>query len=492
MAWQAEAAAAAGALVLAACTALPAWQAPQPALPGGFNAVSPATPLPGDTGGIDHERPQRLVDGAPVAAEWWREFHSPALDTLVEEALRRHPDIDAAQAALAQAQADLEAARAQHYAPLVTAQAGASRQRVPSAVSATPYALTYNLFQASVGVSYNPDLSGSVRAALAGLGAQVDLQRYQLEAVRLTLGGNIATTAFREAGLRAQIESTSALLRFLDEQRELARARLRAGAATSAEVLSAEIAVDDTAASLPALDKALAQTRNQLAVYVGRSDSDQPLPQFTLADFELPADLPLSVPSTLARQRPDLRAAEAALQSANAAVGVAHANRFPALTLSAQGGPESLTLPGLLRAANLAWSAGANVAGTLFDGGALAQREASARAAYAQVEAQYRSTVLVALQNVVDALVALQHDARTVDAQRASVSSARATASLVEQQLELGAATRQQLLVARINALEAEVPLGPQRALRLADTAALYQALGGGWSNRQQDGEGGN
>ncbi|MDE3011668.1 MAG: efflux transporter outer membrane subunit [Pseudomonadota bacterium] len=491
MVWRAERALAAGAILaaamaLCACATAPPWQPPQAAFPADFATARPATPLPDALQTARPESPQHLVAGAAPPADWWREFNSVKLEALIDEALARHPDIDAARAALQQAQAELAAARAEHLAPLVRAQGSAARQRVPAAVTGLPVPLVYNLFQTSVAVSYSPDLSGAVREALQGLGAQVDVQRYQLEAVRLALGGNIATTAFREAGLRAQIETTRALLGYLAEQRELARARLRAGAVTAAEVLTAEVELGSAAAALPALDKALAQTRDQLARYVGRpsgdGDGDGELPVFALADFELPVSLPLSVPSELARQRPDLRAAEAALQAANAAIGVAHANRFPSLNLSAALGMGSLTLPGLLRAAGLQWSFGASAAATVFDGGALAAHERSAQAAYAQVEAQYRSTVLNALQNVVDVLAALQHDARALDAQRSTLDSARAAVSLLEQQQALGGATRQQLLVARINALQAELPLGGERAARLADTAALYQALGGGWS----------
>lgn len=480
--WRLWRAAPALALVLGGCATAPAWRPPPPPALPAFPAVSPLTALPGAAAQTEPELPQSMRLGAAVPTRWWTGFGSPALDALVAEAIERHPDVDAARAALEQAGAQLAAARGDYLAPLVQAQGGATRQRVPPATSGLPEALTYNLFNASVAVSYRPDLFGGLHQALEGLGAQVDLQRYQLESVRLTLAANVVTTAFREAGLRAQLEATASLLDFLTEQRRLSEQRLQAGAATVSEVLTAESALDDVAAGVPALDKALAQTRAQLASYVGRPDGGASLPEFRLSGFLLPSELPLSVPSELARQRPDLRAAEAALRAANASVGVAQANRYPSLTLNGNLGSSALALPGLFQAGSTLWSVGGNLAQTVFDGDALKSREAAARAAYAQVEAGYRSSVLLALQDVVGVLAALQHDARSVDAQRTSLASARATLDLVQREQQFGAATRQQVLLAQITAMQAEIPLGPLRALRLADSAALYQALGGDWS----------
>jgi NodT family efflux transporter outer membrane factor (OMF) lipoprotein len=468
-------------VLLVACAHAPSWHRPQADVPASFRAAVTPTVLPGKGPELPAESPQQLVEGAP-SSDWWASFGNPALTGLVEEALSHHPDIDAAQAALAQAQADLEAGRGQYLAPQISAQGGVSRQRISGLTTGGGPGAEYKLFNTSVAVSYHPDLFGGIREALDGLGAQVDLQRYQLESARLALSANLVTTAFREAGIRAERAATLDLLRFLEAQRDLAAARLAQGAATRAELLSFESALRYSAAGVPALDKNLALLRNQLARYVGRAPGGPALPEFRLEDFVLPADVPLSLPSALARQRPDLRAAEEVMRAANAAVGVANANRLPGLALTASLGAQSTTLATLLKPDALLWSLGANVAGTVLDGGALAARQRSAQAYYAQVEAQYRSTMMRALQDVVDVLAALDHDARSVDAQRASLHSAQGAADLIGEELRLGAATRQQLLSAQIYALQAAVPLGPQRAERLADTAALYGALGGGWS----------
>jgi NodT family efflux transporter outer membrane factor (OMF) lipoprotein len=461
--------------------------APEVLLPQHFAAARMAPPADQTAGTLPApaaEMPQRLVDGAPPLVDWWTVFGNPALDALVDEALERHPSVDAARAVLRQAQAELEANRAQYLMPQLGAQAQAFRQRANSASAGGnfPSAGEFNLLNAGVSVSYHPDLFGGIREALDGLGAQIDVQRFQLEATRLSLAGNIVTAAAREAGIRAQRDATLGLMQHQQAQLSLARARLALGSATRAETLGAELAVRATAATLPALDKSLAQLRNQLAVYVGRPAGAAPLPEFRLEDFRLPRELPLSLPSELARQRPDLRAAEAALRAANAAVGVADSNLYPSLTLSGSLGTSANRFDSLLSPAATLWSLGASLSATLFDGGALRARKRGAEAAYAQVGAQYRSVVLLALQNVDDALAALQHDARSVDAQLATAGAARQAAELSQNQLTLGSATRQQVLAAELTALQAELALGPQRAARIADTAALFQSLGGGWS----------
>lgn len=492
------------ALALSGCAGHWAYTPPAAPVPAGFTArsetsldgrskVSPLTP---DQTSADRalayagtpepaaEQPQQLVAGLPTSERWWTGFHNASLDQLVDEAMLRHPTVAAAEATLRQAQADLEANRASYLDPQVTGQLGASRQQSNSASSGFnfPAVGAYNLFNTSVNVSYHPDLFGGIRDALDGLGAQVDVQRYQLEAARLSLAGNIVAAALREGGLRSQRRATLAVMQAQQSLLDLAQARLQLGSASRSDVLNAESALRATTASLPAQDKALALARDQLAAYVGRPDGVQALPSFELESFQLPAELPLSVPGELARQRPDLRAADASLRAANAAVGVADTNLYPSLTLSGSYGAASNQLPELLRSQSVLWSLGTGLTAPLFDGGALRARKRSAEAAYQQIVAQYRNTLLVALQSVDDVLAALQHDALALDTQRAALASARAAEELSAAQLKLGSVSRQQVLVATVSRLQAEVPLGVQRATRLADTAALYQALGGGWS----------
>jgi NodT family efflux transporter outer membrane factor (OMF) lipoprotein len=265
-------------------------------------------------------------------------------------------------------------------------------------------------------------------------------------------------------------------------QINLVQSRIDLGSATRNELLAAQASLELTQSSLPPVEKALAQTRNLLATLVGRGGEAESLPIFELSAFKLPSSLPMSIPSELARQRPDILAAEASVRAANAAVGVADGNLYPSLSLTGSYGGASNSLSDLLKSSSNLWSLGAGLVTPLIDGGALRAKKKSAEAAYEQVRAQYRDTVLQALQSVSDALAAIEQDTKAYEAQRLMIANAQASQDLAEAQLKLGGGTQQQVLGARLAVMQAEVNLGQQQANRLINTVALYQSLGGGWT----------
>ena len=335
---------------------------------------------------------------------------------------------------------------------------------------------TYN---AGVDVSYNLDLFGVNRRSLEALAAQADYQRYQLAGARLTLAGNIVTTAFGQAQLAAQIEATEAILKAEQAQLDIARKRLALGAAAESDVLTLQTQVAQTRATLPPLRNKLDQADHLLAVLAGQAPGAADVPHFRLSCFTLPTELPVVVPSDLVRRRPDIQAATALLHAATAQYGVAVGSLYPQINLSASLGTEALTTGALFGPGSTIWNLAGQLAQPLFDAG-LGAAEKSAEANMQAVGANYRETVLQALRNVADALRQLDYDAQTMQAEATANASARKSLGLIEQQYGLGAASYLKLLVPQQQAEQTRLGLIAAQAARLADSAALYQAMGGG------------
>jgi NodT family efflux transporter outer membrane factor (OMF) lipoprotein len=427
---------------------------------------------------------QSLQVGRDIPARWWSVFQSPALDQLVRRGLQNSPTLASALAALRQAQENANALTGSLQSPAVTGQLGASRQRASAASTGIPGGNLSSLYNASVNVSYTVDLFGANRRALEGQQAVVEFQQYQLEAAWLALTANLVTTAIREASLRGQLLATLELLEAQQKQLVVIEAQLAAGAIGRSPVLAQRNTVAQTRAGIAPLEKSLALTRHQLSVYAGELPSQPGLPEFTLDALALPQELPLSLPSELARQRPDVRASEALLHQASAQLGVATANLYPQISLSGSFG-SAATRPGnLFGAGSGLWSLGAGLVEPLFNGGALDARRRAAQAAYEQAAAQYRATVLVAFQNVADSLRALELDASALKAQAEVEALAREALELSTRQYQLGAVSYLVLLDAQRSYQQARISLVAARAARYADTAALFQSLGGGWWNR--------
>jgi len=469
-------------LALAACAVGPDFAVP-PAPP-----VSGYTPegRPAATTSVDIAggAAQRFDSGRDIPGEWWKVFHSRELDGLIAEALRANPSLQAAQAALWQAKENLYAQEGK-LMPQLDANASATRQQFsPAEFGGTGAPFIFNLFQTTVNVSYAPDVFGGQRRLIEAQSALADYQRFQLEATYLTLTSNVVTAAVQEASLRGQIDATRDIIKSEIDQLDVVRNQFDAGAAARTDVLTQQSEVATAQATLPPLQKQLEQQRHVLLALIGRFPNDARSDHLTLASLRLPTDLPVSLPSQLVEQRPDVRVSQAQLHQASAQIGVAIANRLPQFTLTGDYGSAAVTTAALFTPSALIWSAAASGTQPLFHGFTLLHQQRAAEAAYDQAGAQYRSTVLAAFQNVADALRALQLDAATLKAQRAALRAASETLDLARGQYRLGAITYLILLNAQHSYQQARLAVVQAQAARFADTAALFQALGGGWWNR--------
>ena len=473
-------------LALSGCAVGPDFKRPDaPAAAGYAPEPLPAATVASDVRGGEA---QRFVEGMDLPGQWWTMFRSPALNALVERALKANPDLQAAQAALRVA---MENAAAQRSVFFPTVQAGyiPTRQRASNVLSpplANSNASIYNLYTAQVTVSYTLDVFGGSRRQVESAEAQAEAQRFGVEATYVTLASNVANAAIQEASLRTQLRSLEESIRLGGELLSLARRQYELGSISGLDVQAQEASLAQSQAMLVPLQKQLAQQRNLIAVLSGRFPSEAAGERFELDELELPAELPVSLPSKLVEQRPDVRAAEAQVHAASAQVGVATANMLPQFNIFAGGGSIAASAAQLGVAGTAFWLAGAAISQTLFAGGGLVHRKAAAEAALDQAGAQYRSTVLAAFQNVADTLQALQYDAQGLQANLRAERAARRTLELATRQFELGASSRLALLLARQAHEQALLNLAQARASRYADTVALFQALGGGWWNRAE------
>ena len=363
-----------------------------------------------------------------------------------------------------------------------------SRNRITGAIQGQPNVVpdSFTLYNASVTISYTLDVWGGFRRQLESQNALVVYEEYRLEGAYLILTANIATAAFTEASLRKQIQTTREIVAFQREQLRLIESRYDAGAIAYSDVLAQRAQVAQSETLLPALEKNWTLTRHQLAVLVGKSPGATELPQFNLDTLSLPKELPVSLPSDLVRQRPDIRAAEAQLHSASAQIGVATANLFPRITLSGSYGFAANDPRLLFDARSIIWNFGAGLLQPLFRGGELTAKRRAAIAVYDQALAQYRLTVLQSFQNVADALRILEFNAQALKAQTTAFGAARDSLELARRQYEVGAVSYLFLLNAERQYAEAGVALAQAQAARFSDSAALFAALGGGWWNPDQ------
>ena len=430
--------------------------------------------------------PRSFASGADVPYEWWTVYGCDALNTLVDSALQNSPTVKAAQAALRQANELVKAQRAVLF-PTLQASYAPTRERdavgtlAPTLTSAQPL---FTLQTAQVSVSYMLDVFGGNRRQIESAQATAQSQRYDLEAAYLTLTSNVVAAAIEEASLRAQIQANETVVRSARDARDILVKQLALGSIAQTAVMAQEAALAADEAQLPPLRKQLAVQRDLLAVLAGRSPGEAPAQTFELSALTLPQDLPLSLPSTLVRQRPDVLAAEEQLHYATAQVGVAIADLLPQINLTADLGGASTSLSTLLASGNTFWSVGANLSQTLFAGASLWHHKLAADAALDEAGAQYRSVVLGALQNVADTLNALQFDAEAVAADERAESAAHRSLETTRASLTQGSITYLDLLNAEQARAQALSNLEQARGNHLADTAALFVALGGGWWNR--------
>jgi NodT family efflux transporter outer membrane factor (OMF) lipoprotein len=435
---------------------------------------------------------QRVVKGRDIPGDWWRLFGSRRLATLADRALKNNADLQTAQAALRVAQANLAAGKGAFF-PTVTGNFSGTRQAAPVTppspdqngnlvLSESP---TFNLFTGQVLVSYTPDVFGGIRRNVESLQAQSDNQRFQLEATYLTLTSNIALAAVQEAALRGQIDATHKLIQIARDVLKLLRTQFDAGQIAQADVLAQEAALAQIEQTLPPLERQLAQQRHLISALSGGLPSEEPPEKFTLAGLRLPRDLPLSVPSQLVQQRPDIRAAEENVHSASALIGVAVANRLPSVSITGNLGSQASNISQLFSPGTSLWTIGGSVLQPIFDANTLYNKEVAARATFEQATSQYRSTAITAFQNVADSLSALANDAVALQKAVAAEEAAEKSLNISRKRLELGDINYILLLNAQQTYFQALLTRVQAQANRFADTAALFQALGGGWWNRE-------
>jgi NodT family efflux transporter outer membrane factor (OMF) lipoprotein len=428
---------------------------------------------------------QSFKPAASISADWWRLFRSNKLDELITQALAANPGLAAAQASLRESQDNLRSGYGIFY-PHVAAAAGFTRERnAPEAIGLhnVPSSV-FNLFTLSGSVSYALDLFGGQRRLVESLGAQVDVEQAGAQATYLTLLANIVETVIARAAYRAEVEATQRLIELSGEQMRLAQVQVEAGTQPYSSVLALQSQLASYQASIPQLEQKVAQSEDLLAALTGQLPAAFTVPDIRLSDLSLPSDLPLSVPSDLVRQRPDILAAEATAHAASANVGVATAAMLPSIALNGAFSANGSAVNQLTAVAGRAWSVGGAITQPLFAGGTLWFKRRAAIDDYQRSMALYRQTVLGAFEQVADTLRALDHDAATLAAQDQARSSAAQALHLVQIHYAAGLSTYLEVLTADAQFRQAEIADIEALATRYQDTVALYVALGGGWWNR--------
>jgi len=488
-------------IFLAGCAVGPNFHRPQAPADAGFTT----TPLPDATAAASvlGGDAQRFVTGQDVPFNWWEAFGSPALNALVLQAFRANPTVPAAQAALREAQ-ELVYAQRGYFFPSIAAGYAFERQKVPgnTATSSAPgvqgngenlvpsgpaQPLIYNFHTAELTVGFTPDVFGSNRRKVESLDAQAQIARFELEATYVTLASNVVAAAIQEASLRAQIAAVREIIAYNDKSLQILLDKFSQGYAMRIDVAAEEAQLAQAKALLPPLEKQFEQTRDLLRALAGKLPNQELAETFDLAALKPPQDLPLSLPSQIIEQRPDVRAAEEQVRSANAQIGVAVAAMLPQFSITGAVGGSANEFSWLFRQGGPFWNVIGGVTQPLFAGGTLLHTKRAADQALLQAAAQYQETVLAAYQNVADTLHAMLADADELVAALEAERAAKITLDLTRERMEQGFTDYLTDLAAQIAYQQALLALVQAQSTRFGDTAALYQALGGGWWNRPHE-----
>ncbi|VVE03982.1 efflux transporter outer membrane subunit [Pandoraea terrigena] len=464
---------------LAACAVGPGWRTPEATHVAQYTAGTQPSTTAGTAGAQGAS--QTFVIGEDVPSAWWTRFGSPALDALVAQALADSPTLRQAEAKLRQAQEDFDAQTGARSLPSANLKLSGARERVDPAsfgIISSQSPSPFTLYNASVDVSYTLDVFGGNRRALEGLAAQIDYQRFARDAARLSLAGNVVTAALRQASARAQLSALEGIATAQRAQLDITRTRARVGGVATLDVENQAALVAQTEAQLPALHTQIAQYDHQLARLTGQAPGAFASPVIDLDALQLPQTVPVALPSTLARRRPDVLAAEALLHKASADVGVATANLYPQFTLSSSFGTQRMRMADLGDGVNI-WNLGMNLLQPLFRGGELRAQRRAAIAAYDAALASYQDTVLLGLAQVADAMRALASDADTLAARADAARRAETALRIASERYRAGGISHLAWLDVQRQALDATRARLDAQATRLTDTAALWQALGG-------------
>jgi len=463
------------ALLLCGCAVGPEFKRPEPPKETSYTRSSVTLPTAGPA-----DVQQSLVPGAEIGAHWWELFRSQPLSDVLALAIAGSPTLDAARASLAQAQEVVIEARGGLY-PQVNVSASAARARISTESVPGSAQVTANVFSVAPTVSYAPDVFGGTRRLVEQQSALAEVQRYELAAAYLSLTGNAVTQAINIASAREQIKAVQEILAVDRQNLELVGVELEIGKAAQADVLSARSVLAGDQALLPPIRQQLSVSRHALSILVGNAPATWSPPEFDLETLSLPKDLPVSVPSSLARERPDILAAEAQVHAATAAIGVATAQLYPNITLSASWTQLSANMGTLFDGTGGVFSVAADLTAPIFHGGALdAQRRAAIDALTVQL-ATYRQIVLQAFGQVADTLRALQHDAEAVAAQQNALETAQSSLQLTQESYAEGQASFLQVLEAQRLYQQARLAYASAKGRRYLDTVQLFVAVGGGW-----------
>ena len=459
-------------LTLAACSFGPNGEPPAMPQPAHYGAeVQPTQTVPAQ--GVT----QQFVVGAKPVPEWWKLYQSEALNALVDEGLHNSPTLAATDKSLAAAREQLRAQIGSSMLPTIDLGGQATRNRALAIPEAGPNTFLYNIFVGQLQAHYTFDLFGAARLADAALAARVNVQAYQFDAARRALAANIVTAAITSAALHAQIDTTEQLVTLANDDARDAARRYALGAISHADMLNAQQSAASLSAGLPGLKQQWTTTRHALAVLIGRTPDAAPA-DLDLAQLHVPEQVPVVVPSELLRTRPDIQAADAAVKAAAADVGVATAQMYPSLSLTASMGQGGFSWPLALSGAGAIWAVAGSLSQPIFHGGALFAQRRAAMATYDAATEQYKQTVLTAFQNVADTLAALEHDAQALDASNVAARAAQGISDETAARYRLGAvpvsaarSSEQQFRNARLDEIR-------YTGARLTDTAALFQAMG--------------
>ena len=422
---------------------------------------------------------QSFKNGQGPEAHWWHSFQSKQLDTAVTEGLAENPGLQAAEASLRQSQENLRAGSGIFY-PQVSATFSQYREKnSPASIGSSASSSIFNLTTLSSSVSYALDIFGGQRRAVEGLAAKVDRERAVTMGTYMMLSGNIVNTSIAIAAYHAEIDELEQLIALEKDQISIAEKQHQAGIATYGALLTLRIQLKTLEATLPPLRQKASQAEHLLATLEGRMPAEFQPPAVLLTDISLPRQLPLSLPSELVRQRPDILAAEAQLHAASAGIGVATAALFPSITLNASYGQTSQTMGNLLNSNSNVWNLGGNLTAPIFKGGTLRAQRRAAIDAYQESFASYKQTVLAAFAEVADILRALEHDAELVQTESQAVKDALLAMDLLKANYKAGTANYLQVMVTDIQYHHAKISYLQAQAQQLQDTTALFVALGG-------------
>lgn len=480
------AAAAAAFITASGCTLGPDFSAPNAPPTSSYTAPDDGT---AHAPGRADIAPQSIVYGAPVADDWYRLFESPRLDALVRDALAHNPDLKAAQAGIAVAQARLRAVTGSEY-PQLDLSAGASRGKANGSFLYQPapsFQAIANTFSLTPTLSYDLDVFGGTRRSVEAQAANSDYVRAQALDTYVTLVNQVVATAFELAAAQARIDATEDLIRIQSDQVRIVRAQEDAGTVSRATTLQAQAQLEATQATIPPLVQQRSAAAHALAALTGKTPAEFETPKITLADFTLPSNLPASLPSTLVQQRPDILMAQANLHEASAQIGVATAARLPSLTLNASYGVQATKTTDVFTPSGVIWSFGASLLAPVFDGGTLKANEDAAKAQYVQAGELYRKAVLNAFSDVATAMKAIGNDEAAASLRRQALQTADASRRLADAQFKAGSTDYLNVLAADQQYQSAVLGDIDVTASRFADTASLIRALGGGWWSAAQN-----